>query len=666
MTFKDLSIPLNLTTGYQNPNDDFFSPILSCAKKFDVGVGYFSSNWLGDVKKGIHQFALNGGRSRWIISPNLNVKDAEAMNQGFELKSIEQIHSDIESIVLDELALMDIDSRTLLSNLIVAGVLDFKISYPLSGGNNLFHAKMGVAIDDENNQIAFNGSFNLTGNAKSNWEYIDVYTDETSREQQRILSIQERFNTMWAGDDSFYQVFTPSKKLLTGIDSFSNEKNKIYPEQNKTDHINLRPYQEEAIKNWGENKGHGMYVMATGSGKTITALATVKKLITRVKNANQPLFILFVLPLKHLLDQWHEEAAEFGFDAIKCYENSLNWREPLNANLSHQLIQKSGVVKAMVTNATLASDNFQRVLKGIKVPIMIVADEAHNLGSPTYLDALPKNAVYRLGLTATPLRHNDEEGTEALFDYFGDAVFEFSLEDAISAGFLVKYKYYPSICEFNYDEYQDYKSITTMLKNDEQSKFDADNEMEELLGGASNKLIILRKELEKLKINNQLQHTLVYCGSHTDDEGSRQIEKIIDMLGHELGVKTRKFTASESLDDRKIILDQFARCELDAIVAIKCLDEGVDVPATKQAFVISSTSNPREFIQRRGRVLRRSPGKDEAAIYDFIVTPPAGDVNPALIEKEIRRGLEYNSLAENKDENESLLLNLADLHGVEL
>ena len=666
MNFKSISIPLNLTTGYQNPNDDFFSPVLSVAKKFDVGVGYFSSIWLLDVKKGIYQFAINGGRSRWIISPNINIQDAAAINQGFSLKSIGSAQKEIEDLVLDELALMDVDSRTLLSNLIVAGVLDFKISYPISEGNNLFHAKMGTVIDDDGNQIAFNGSFNLTGHAKDNWEYIDIYTDETARERQRILSIQERFNTLWAGEDAFYQVFTPSKTLLTGIENFSNDEKSIFPNISDSEHINLRPYQKEAIRKWGENKGHGMYVMATGSGKTITALATVKKLITRFKKTEKPLFIVFVLPLKHLLDQWHEEAKEFGFEAIKCYEESLNWRAPLSEKLTHQSIQKSGIVKAMVTNATLASENFQRILRSVKVPIMLVADEAHNLGSPTYLNALPKNAEFRLGLTATPLRHNDEDGTEALFNYFGDAVFEFSLQEAIEAGFLVKYRYYPSICEFNYDEYQDYKAIIRKLQNEEKSKFEADNELEELLGGASNKLIILRKELEKLKSNNQLQHTLVYCGSQTDDEGSRQIEKILSMLGHELGIKTRKFTATESLEDRKKILDQFARCELDAIVAIKCLDEGVDVPATKQAFVISSTSNPREFIQRRGRVLRRSPGKEEAAIYDFIVTPPAGDVNPALIEKEVRRGLEYNSLAENKDENESLLLNLADLHGVEL
>lgn len=666
MDFKSLSIPLNLTTGYQNPNEDFFSPVLSFAKKFDVGVGYFSSNWLEDVKKGIHQFALNGGRSRWIISPNLNIQDAEAINRAFEFKSIQQIQNDMEDFILDELALMDVDSRTLLSNLIIAGVLDFKISYPINGGNNLFHAKMGVAIDYKSNQIAFNGSFNLTSNAKSNWEYIDVYTDESARELQRIISIQDRFNVLWAGEDTFYQVFTPSPKLLTGIENFSNEDSKIYPKPNSSENVNLRPYQEEAIKNWGANKGHGMYVMATGSGKTITALATVKKLTTRFKDSNLPLFIVFILPLKHLLDQWFEEAKEFGFDATKCYEESLNWREPLSEKLAHQSIHKTGIVKAMVTNATLASENFQRLLRSVKIPIMVVADEAHNLGSPTYLNALPKNAEYRLGLTATPMRHNDEEGTEALFDYFGDAVFNFSLEDAINAGYLVKYKYYPFVCEFNYDEYQEYKSIIKKLSSNGHSKFEAENEIEELLGGASNKLVILRKELEKLRDNNQLKHTLVYCGSNIDEEGSRQIEKVLTMLGHELRVKTRKFTATESLEDRKKILDEFARGELDAIVAIKCLDEGVDVPATKQAFVISSTSNPREFIQRRGRVLRRSPGKDTAYIYDFIVTPPSGDINLTLVEKEIRRALEYNSLAENKIENESLLLNLADLHGVQI
>jgi len=666
MNFNDISIPLNITTGYQNPNDVFFTPILSSARWFDVGVGYFSSNWIEDVKDGIHTFALNGGRSRWIISPNLNIEDAEAINNGFKNKPLEQVQTEIEAYVLDELALMAIDSRTLLSNLIAAGVLDFKVSYPKSDRNNLFHAKMGTATDSENNAIAFNGSFNLTGNAKSNWEYIDVYTDDTAREKQRILSIQQRFNTLWAGEDSFYQVFDPSKKLLTGISNFSDDKKKVYPKPANTEHISLRPYQKEAIKAWGDNKGHGMYVMATGSGKTITALATVKKLTSKFEEAKQPLFIVYVLPLKHLLDQWYGEASGFGFDVIKCYETSLSWRKPLSESLSHQLIKKSGIVSAMVTNATLASDNFQKILKSVKVQMMIVADEAHNLGSPIYMKSLPKNAQYRLGLTATPLRHNDEDGTKALFDYFGDAVMEFTLDDAIAAGFLVNYHYFPILCEFNYDEYQEYKAISKKLLSNAESSLEADSEMEELLGGASNKLILLRKALEKLKAENKLQHTLVYCGSHTDDEGSRQIEKIVGMLGHEVGIKTRKFTATESLDDRKIILDQFARCELDAIVAIKCLDEGVDVPATKQAFVLSSTSNPREFIQRRGRVLRRAPGKNEAFIYDFIVTPPKGDVNPELIAKEVRRGLEYNSLAINKKENENLLLSLADLHGVEL
>ena len=162
MSFKDISIPLNITTGYQNPNDVFFTPLLSEARKFDVGVGYFSTSWVEDVKEGIHKFALNGGRSRWIISPHLNTEDAEAINNGFKIKSLQHIQTEIEHHVLDELALMDVDSRTLLSNLIAAGSLDFKVSYPKSEGNNLFHAKMGTASDSENNSIAFNPSLSGT------------------------------------------------------------------------------------------------------------------------------------------------------------------------------------------------------------------------------------------------------------------------------------------------------------------------------------------------------------------------------------------------------------------------------------------------------------------------------------------------------------------------
>ena len=204
------------------------------------------------------------------------------------------------------------------------------------------------------------------------------------------------------------------------------------------------------------------------------------------------------------------------------------------------------------------------------------------------------------------------------------------------------------------------------LESEQTSLIKTESELELITSGASNKLVILRRELEKLVANNQLKHTLVYCGSYRDDEGSRQIEKVLKMLGTELGVKARKFTADESVMERHEILEQFAVTDLEVIVAIKCLDEGVDVPATKQAFILTSTSNPREFIQRRGRVLRRSVGKEVANIYDFIMVPPSGEFNSYLVAKEVRRGIEYNSLAINAQDNIAIFDDLIFTHDVEL
>ncbi|CAH7485154.1 conserved hypothetical protein [Vibrio chagasii] len=666
MSFRTLSLPISLATGYQDPNSDFFAPVLSHSKQFDVAVGYFTSGWLKDVIDGVHQLALKGGRCRFVVSPQLDPKDVEAIlnTQANELNG--NGLNGIEQRLFEQLCSVEPDKRELLSNLISAGVCEFKVAIPKRDSANLFHAKIGVAVDKTGEAIAFNGSFNFTANAKNNWEYIDIYRQDSSRDNQRIDAIRERFDCLWNGHDVFYQVSKPSEALVKNIGKYSTVHQKLYPIRESEPNITLRPYQEQAIEAWGQNRGKGMFVMATGSGKTITALSAVKRVVDKFNKQKRPIVVVFVLPLKHLLDQWHEEAQMFGFIAIKCYETSSVWREQLAEKLAHQALHQSGVVTAMVTNATLSSSHFQRVINGISTPLMLVADEAHNLGSSTYLNSLPQNAEIRLGLTATPDRFNDEKGTKALINYFDKVVFEFSLEDAINAGFLVNYNYHPFICEFNHEEFYEYKAIVSRLESEQTTLVEAEAELDLITSGASNKLVILRKELEKLLSQNLLKHTLVYCGSHRDDEGSRQIEKVLKILGTELGVKARKFTAEESVTDRHEILEQFSATDLEAIVAIKCLDEGVDVPATKQAFVLASTSNPREFIQRRGRVLRRSIGKEEANIYDFIMVPPPGEVNTHLVSKEVKRGLEYNSLAKNAQDNHAKFDDLMFIHDVEL
>ncbi len=666
MVFTDLSLPVNLTTGYQNPNEDFFTPVLSAASSFDIAVGYFTSGWLEDVIEGIHKMAINGSSCRIIVSPNLDPKDLEVIKRDSSPTLNENGVSEIEQLLLDEITILKTDKRSLLSNLITCGLFKFKIATPKSEGINLFHAKIGYATDSESNEIAFNGSFNLTANAKSNWEYIDIFQADNKKDIQRIENIKLRFQTLWDNNDPFYNTTLPSNALKNKIKEYSTNASKQYPQETDKINIKLRPYQEAAIKSWWNNQGKGMFVMATGSGKTITALSAVNKVVSRHKKLNKPLIVIFVLPLKHLLEQWHEEAKLFNFEAIKCYETSSVWRESLSEAITNLTVRNDGVMMAMVTNKTLSSDNFQKIINNTSITMMVVADEAHNLGSESYLKSLPKSAQIRLGLTATPDRYNDIQGTTKLIHYFDKVVFEFTLEDAINAGYLVNYNYYPFLCEFNHEEFLEYKEIVKQLDSQQKSLVEAEAELDHITGRAANKIIILRKQLEDLQAKNLLKHTLVYCGSHKDEEGSRQIEQITKLLGKELGVKVRKFTADESIQERRAILDLFAKGDLHSIAAIKCLDEGVDVPATKQAFVLSSTANPREFIQRRGRVLRRSVGKSMANIFDFIMIPPPGEVNTYLVTREVLRGLEYNSLASNRLDNERIFEDLIYEHEVDL
>jgi len=419
--------------------------------------------------------------------------------------------------------------------------------------------------------------------------------------------------------------------------------------------------------------------MATGSGKTITALATIKKLISMVvERDGRTLTIVIVLPLKHLLDQWYDESMGFGFSPVKCYEASETWRTRLAERIGSLKSIGKGCEIAMVTNATFASDGFQKEVAKISGNFLLIADEAHNLGSPTYLSALPVNASFRLALSATPERHNDDQGTKELFSYFGKPVIEFSLEDAISAGFLCPYEYHPHLCLLSEMEYVEYLEIAELIKY-EAKKVKSNglraSEHERLLGkradlisGVVSKLECLKElMLVQKKSESGMCHTLVYCGSRRGENDERHIETTVKLMGG-LGITTRKFTADESLDDRREILDLFDKKELDVIAAIKCLDEGVDVPATRVAYILASTSNPREYIQRRGRVLRQSKGtgKTHAIIHDFLVAPPAdsGGDNE-MLERELERASEFASLSLNVDECGAVLNGLYNDIGME-
>jgi superfamily II DNA or RNA helicase len=344
----------------------------------------------------------------------------------------------------------------------------------------------------------------------------------------------------------------------------------------------------------------------------------------------------------------------------------------------------------IVTNATFKRDPFQELLKAVRVSLAIVVDEVHNLGAQNSRGLLPDNAKYRLGLSATPERWFDDEGTEYLQNYFGEAVITFTLADALSQKALTPYKYYPHTVELTEDESTEYhalsRRIAVLLNNNvdsigERQPDSGDQQLEMLMlkrarlcANAENKLKVL---LELMSEERKNSHILIYCGDgRVEAEGSpsdwsasmRQVDYVVKQLA-QLGMKVNRFTAAEDLAERRELRDRFACGEIQVLVAIRCLDEGFDIPATKTAFILASSTNPRQFIQRRGRVLRRSPGKSHATIHDFVVislqlqwndSSEASDfgIERRLFAKELNRVNEFAGLALNAAQARLRLLDL--------
>jgi superfamily II DNA or RNA helicase len=328
----------------------------------------------------------------------------------------------------------------------------------------------------------------------------------------------------------------------------------------------------------------------------------------------------------------------------------------------------------VTTNATFQSEAFQTRIRSRVGSFhhLLVADECHNLGAENVQKMLPQEIRLRLGLSATPERHHDPVGTQAIIDYFGDIVYTFSLAQAIADGRLCPYRYYPHLVTLTEQETDEYVEITTKLSRMMGSK-DKDDEFGQaamrllirrarLLGSAQNKLEVLNQVISKLP--ERPQKALFYCGDGrtTDpiaDEEVRQIQAVSRLLGEKHGLKVRNFTFRETAEDREEILRDAASGFLDGIVAIRCLDEGIDVPDLRMGFLLASSTNPRQFVQRRGRLLRHSPGKKRAIIHDFIIVPPdfggalddaAFNLERNFFRRELKRITEFCQTAENGPE----------------
>lgn len=443
----------------------------------------------------------------------------------------------------------------------------------------------------------------------------------------------------------------------------------IYPQQ-----LNLRDYQQQAIVNWFKNKGRGTLKMATGSGKTITALAIATELYEQIALE----VVLVICPFRHLVIQWENIAQEFNLKPILAFNNSVDWHSELSSQLYDIQQKKQRFLTIITTNSTFITPRFQSQLAFFPEKTLIVGDEAHNLGSPRLRSCLPKSIGLRLALSATPERHFDEDGTDFLIDYFGEVLApEFTLEKAIVKEALVKYNYYPILVELTSFERDKYAQLTRKIgwALGEENNLEKNPYLKSLLlkrarliATAENKLTALKSLMQK---KSTMKATLFYCGDGYTNQNERQLEAVTRILGKELNYRVNTYTADTPLEERERIKQQLITGELQGIVAIRCLDEGIDIPMIQNAVILASGSNPRQFIQRRGRILRPYANKTEANLFDMIVTPPILDnelweIERHLIKKELRRFTEFAKLANNATEAQNILAIISQQFGLVL
>ncbi len=440
--------------------------------------------------------------------------------------------------------------------------------------------------------------------------------------------------------------------------------------------IQLRDYQREAVINWFKNKGRGTLKMATGSGKTITALAIATELYEKIKLQ----VLVVVCPYRHLVTQWEKECKKFNLNPILAFESVYNWQSQLSTELYNIQCHQKPFLTIITTNSTLIKQGFQSQIRFFPEKTLIIGDEAHHLGSPRLESSLPRNIGLRLALSATPERYFDEEGTDALLNYFGEVIKpEFTLADAIKKQSLVPYLYYPIFVNLTESESFAYAKLTQRIgwelgQNDNMKNNDNLTSLliqrSRLIGVAENKLIALR---ELMKNNLETKYTLFYCGDGSLENEAKnyqkQITAVTRILGRELGYRVNTYTAENTLEEREKIRQQFKQGDLQGLVSIRCLDEGIDIPEIEQAVILASSGNPHQFIQRRGRVLRPYAQKKQAIIYDMIVMPPDLDrqtweVERNLLRKELKRFMEFGKIAKNAEEVKQKFLSIQEQYNL--
>ena len=717
----------------------FFSEALCNSTQFDIKLGFFSSSAINILSDGFATFLYNGGQMRMVINDVLSVEDQQAFMVGeidvmipyFDLQNIQEIKRTLSE--------RDKHFFECLSWLVRNERLEIKIVAPKCG-DGIAHSKCGVFTDGLN-RVAFEGSCNFSRTALiDNLESITAFCDwDGQGDICKIDDIAEDFERTFSGNDDSV-LYLKADEVKAGIATNFEQKDlasllkdeqtlilrrlvdnlpisvqavlnkakrkvesiidrieiqSVHDNKTEIPHFPFdepRAYQKQAYENWKNNGQKGLFAMATGTGKTLTSLNCLLNIYQKFHFYKA----LILVPTITLVDQWEEECERFHFrHIIKVSSKNPNWKSEIDAIKLKEDFSISNEEPSFIIIATYASfarePIFQELVGFSKKTcrqMLLIADEAHNMGSGRILDRLSGvKFLRRIGLSATPERQFDDVGNRAIMDFFGcqnGYTFEYSMQEAIDNGFLCRYKYYPHLVRLNDSEMNEYLRISLQLAkfyNSDSDSFPMSDDIlkrlllkrKRIVHKAKNKEEIFREiVMNRYSEKGNLKYTLVYVpeGAKPDDNTSDMFDmsetvvnddytdSLIDtytQIVQEVSKTTtvKKFTSD--VKGRSEILDKYAKGEIEVLTSMKCLDEGVDVPRSEMAIFCASTGNPRQFIQRRGRVLRKHPDKHMAIIHDLVVAPEISrgqenyNMERSLLKGELKRVRDFAVLSENAD-----------------
>ncbi|WP_227507080.1 DEAD/DEAH box helicase family protein [Moraxella canis] len=710
--FTELSLKSVYTSESDNLYMDFYRPVLEKSIRYDRAVGYFSSEILKINLKGLSRLLYNKGKMRLIIGDPLSSEEYQAIQSG----SKKEKESTVDFYLDKLLQMIDEDESStrleILALLIASNSLEIKFAIRRQG---MYHSKIGIVYDENKNCIVFQGSANETRYAlldDLNSESISVYK---SWEEQIFLNYGQHyideFERLWRGESKHTYILDVTSRQYQRIAEHIAKKPKS-KSNNHTDilqilmenddsveydlvefkqklpqvpatiggqQFKIRNHQRMALNSWKANSYKGILKHATGSGKTITSIYALTKIFEAKYKKNQPLVAIISVPYIELAKQWIKELALFNIVPVQCFESRVKWSSAVSRNINLLRQNRLSFLCLLTVNKTLISEEFQRLIVQIpKDALMLIGDECHRHAAKNTYDALP-DAYFRLGLSATPFEDDDDEiethslfpdvAKERLLSYYQNIVHEYTLSDAIHDGVLTPYDYQIVPVYLTQEEQVHYDELSFKIekiivqanghlsKEEQERLMIHSSERSRLLGRAKNKLTIL-DQMTKDVPDEDKAYTLFYTGEgKADEENTKVIDEAARILSNNHW-RVSQFTGATSAKDRKESLDAFKLAKIDALVAMKVLDEGIDVPACRTAYILASSKNPRQYVQRRGRVLRRFQGKDKATIYDFVVLPNQ-ETNSVygskLKEAELVRIRDFAQLANNKADIENLI-----------